>query len=561
MSWQIASYAILGLVLLGGFAWYERSRPPSQIVALVAALAALAVAGRVAFPVIPNVVATTDVVFFCGYAIGAAPGFVVGALAGLVSNFWLGQGPWTPWQMAGWGPLRAARAPGWRSLTAGGWAASRSPRLRPGRPRLRRPARLLADGHLRRRAVARPLPRALGSRRPLQRRPRGRQRRDRPRRRPGDGPDADPLPRALRGDISTSPPQPAPLMAARSAMLALGACPPASRPRAAPRARRWPGCAAAQNADGGFGATPGGSSSPGMTGWAALGIEAAGINPLDFARSGHNPISYLRANAAEVRTVGDLERTILVLRRRRARRARLRRPRPRRRAAGQAGRRRLLRGPGQPDRLRSLRPGRGRREGRQRALGGVAARRPEPRRRLGPRAEDRQRRRQHRRGAAGARRGGGGRALVRGVGYLRASQHKGGGFALAFGGPVNAQSTAWAVQGLLAAGADPGLAAQGRHPARLPGRSRAPPTATTATRRRATRPRSGSPARSSTPSAGRRSRSRRWRGRRRRPRPAAASGRSGTPAAPRRRPPPAPPGAKVETRKPSAAGRRPATHR
>jgi energy-coupling factor transport system substrate-specific component len=103
MSWQLASFAVLGLVLLGGFAWYERSRPPSQIVALVAALAALAVAGRLVLAPIPNVVATTDIVIFSGYALGGAPGFAVGALAGLISNFWLGQGPWTPWQMAGWG--------------------------------------------------------------------------------------------------------------------------------------------------------------------------------------------------------------------------------------------------------------------------------------------------------------------------------------------------------------------------------------------------------------------------------------------------------------------------
>ena len=31
-------------LIVAGFAWYERSRPPSQIVALVAALAALAIA-------------------------------------------------------------------------------------------------------------------------------------------------------------------------------------------------------------------------------------------------------------------------------------------------------------------------------------------------------------------------------------------------------------------------------------------------------------------------------------------------------------------------------------
>ena len=103
MSWQLTSFLILGAVLLAGFAWYERSRPPSQVVALVAALAALAIAGRIAFAAFPNVKPTTDIVIFAGYALGPAPGFAVGALSGLVSNFWFGQGPWTPWQMAAWG--------------------------------------------------------------------------------------------------------------------------------------------------------------------------------------------------------------------------------------------------------------------------------------------------------------------------------------------------------------------------------------------------------------------------------------------------------------------------
>ena len=103
MSWELASFLILGAVLLAGFAWYERSRPPAQVVALVAALAALAIAGRIAFAAFPNVKPTTDIVIFAGYALGGAPGFAVGALTALVSNFWFGQGPWTPWQMAGWG--------------------------------------------------------------------------------------------------------------------------------------------------------------------------------------------------------------------------------------------------------------------------------------------------------------------------------------------------------------------------------------------------------------------------------------------------------------------------
>jgi energy-coupling factor transport system substrate-specific component len=103
VSWQLGVMSMLGATLIAGFAWYERSRPPSQIVALVAALAAIAVAGRVAFSPIPNVVPTTDIALIAGYALGPAPGFAVGALSGLVSNFWLGQGPWTPWQMLAWG--------------------------------------------------------------------------------------------------------------------------------------------------------------------------------------------------------------------------------------------------------------------------------------------------------------------------------------------------------------------------------------------------------------------------------------------------------------------------
>ena len=57
-----------------------------------------------------------------------APGFAVGALAALVSNFWFGQGPWTPWQMAGWGLCGVlgarARAAAARSIGRLGLAAA-----------------------------------------------------------------------------------------------------------------------------------------------------------------------------------------------------------------------------------------------------------------------------------------------------------------------------------------------------------------------------------------------------------------------------------------------------
>src|ERR671922_2298016 len=103
MSWQATSFVLLAVALVGGFAWYERERPPARVLALVAALAALAVVGRLAFAAIPNVKPTTDIVLFAGYALGAVPGFAVGAVTALVSNIFLSQGPWTVWQMAGWG--------------------------------------------------------------------------------------------------------------------------------------------------------------------------------------------------------------------------------------------------------------------------------------------------------------------------------------------------------------------------------------------------------------------------------------------------------------------------
>ena len=110
MSWLAASLLVLGLALVAGFAWYERSHPTARVLALVATLAALAALGRIAFAPLPNVKPTTDIVLLTGYALGGAPGFAVGAVAALASNVFFGQGPWTPWQMCAWGGVGVAGA-------------------------------------------------------------------------------------------------------------------------------------------------------------------------------------------------------------------------------------------------------------------------------------------------------------------------------------------------------------------------------------------------------------------------------------------------------------------
>ena len=118
MSWQLASFLILGAVLLAGFAWYERSRPPSQVVALVAALAALAIAGRIAFAAFPNVKPTTDIVIFAGYALGAGARLRGRRPRRAGLQLLVRPGPLDPVADGGLGPLRDPRRRRWRSAPA-----------------------------------------------------------------------------------------------------------------------------------------------------------------------------------------------------------------------------------------------------------------------------------------------------------------------------------------------------------------------------------------------------------------------------------------------------------
>lgn len=69
----------------------------------VSVMTAFAVFGRIAFAAIPNFKPTTAVVILSGMAFDPATGFLTGALSALLSNFYFGQGLWTPVQMLAWG--------------------------------------------------------------------------------------------------------------------------------------------------------------------------------------------------------------------------------------------------------------------------------------------------------------------------------------------------------------------------------------------------------------------------------------------------------------------------
>jgi energy-coupling factor transport system substrate-specific component len=450
MPWQLASFVILAVVLLGGFAWYERSRPPSQVVALVAALAALAIAGRIAFAAFPNVKPTTDIVVFAGYALGPAPGFAVGALAGLVSNFWFGQGPWTPWQMAGWGMcgvMGAGLALGVRNA---------------GRLSLAAVCGLagIAYGVLLNFSLMATYGGDLSLERFLTLEARAI---------PFDvahvvgnvafallaGPAMVRMLVRFRQRFQWRTPA---LATAILAILLLPSLVPGSaRAAGTDEAANW--LEAAQNSDGGFGSSPSSDSSAALTSWAMLGLEAAGRNPFDVASAGgKSPLDFLQGHLDEVSSPGDLARTIIalegagadprsfadrdlvsaLLKRRAANGSYVGWPgttsfsvialRTAEATDGLDGTLSWLNKvqnddggwgdvPGQPSNAD--------------VTGSVMQSLPDT------------------------------QAAQVGLSYLRKHQRPNGGFALGAGGGVNAQSTAWAVQGMIAVGADPAKVSDG----------------------------------------------------------------------------------------------------
>jgi energy-coupling factor transport system substrate-specific component len=500
VSWPLASFALVALVLGAGWLAYERRRPSARMAAVVAVMAALAALGRDAFAALPDVKPITAMTLVVGYALGPIPGFTVGALGMLVSNFMLGQGPYTPWQMAAWGMVglagaalgrlsrrRVRRVPlalacGLSALMAKEvmnlytWTlgASHTPAAFLAvsgqalaydltdvvasflfgiafAPEL---ARVLARMRVRMDVTWEADPRAVAADRPPTRAAKA-----------SIGAASSIavlalLPGALVGCAHTAGAS-ADRRAAASG--AGGGAAPGGPAWASARlaiSREVSFLAAAQNADGGFGGARGQSSSELYSAWSAMGLAAAGRDPLSVRRGGHTVLDALRAEAAALQGAGDLERTILALR-----------------ACGASARslpggdpvRRLLR-------LRSA-------DGSFAHMSNLTAFAVLALRAAGYRPGDPVVRTAARwllgqqdvdGGYGFAGRGGasdvddtgavlqaleaagqrGGRAAARAVGFLLRAQNLDGGFPQQPGGSSNAQSTAWAIQGLAAVGAD-----------------------------------------------------------------------------------------------------------
>lgn len=98
-KYYFISLIIMIYALTPFFMVFEGRKPQARELIVLAALAALATAGRGAFFMLPHFKPMIAIVIISGIAFGGEAGFLVGAVTMLVSNFLFGQGPWTPWQM------------------------------------------------------------------------------------------------------------------------------------------------------------------------------------------------------------------------------------------------------------------------------------------------------------------------------------------------------------------------------------------------------------------------------------------------------------------------------
>ena len=102
-SYYFVSLLILAVTMLPFLLVFEHRKPMARELVLLATLSALAVAGRAAFFMLPQFKPVVAIVILTAVTLGSEAGFLVGAVSGFVSNFFFGQGPWTPWQMFSFG--------------------------------------------------------------------------------------------------------------------------------------------------------------------------------------------------------------------------------------------------------------------------------------------------------------------------------------------------------------------------------------------------------------------------------------------------------------------------
>lgn len=101
-SYAFISIAVAFFSCILFYIGYEKHGKTRRLI-IVSVMTALTVVGRFIFAPIPAFKPDTAIIILTALYLGSPAGFLTGSLSALISNFYFGQGPWTPFQMLSWG--------------------------------------------------------------------------------------------------------------------------------------------------------------------------------------------------------------------------------------------------------------------------------------------------------------------------------------------------------------------------------------------------------------------------------------------------------------------------
>ncbi len=104
-KYYFMSLMVILEALIAFFVSFEKGKNHTRKLVIIATLSAIAVAGRFIFASFPEVKPVLAIIILAGATLGAEAGFLTGAVTAFVSNMFVGQGAWTPWQMFAMGTV------------------------------------------------------------------------------------------------------------------------------------------------------------------------------------------------------------------------------------------------------------------------------------------------------------------------------------------------------------------------------------------------------------------------------------------------------------------------
>lgn len=102
---NIVILILAGISCVPYYLKYEKRRPQTRENVVISVMIALTVTSRMIFAIMPGFKPVTAMVIICGMVFGREAGFLCGSFSAFISNFFFGQGPWTPFQMIAWGVI------------------------------------------------------------------------------------------------------------------------------------------------------------------------------------------------------------------------------------------------------------------------------------------------------------------------------------------------------------------------------------------------------------------------------------------------------------------------